>query len=345
MVYHIDQNLTFKTFDTLVAELGELTNERSASQTQRQLATRRAISEMENYPAWSVVYSVTIDETLCLQPLPCCGITQFSYQTQVFPNCQGEGCYHNVPSATIEHGQLRVPRHAYGDGRLTVYGFNEVTDRQETGPGADVIGGEYHVYLKGQPEIPSFGFLRICEENFFYRCKSGYEWGDEAGLTIGDYTIQILSTDEVDSGDGLSASPTFTDLGKYRPRGAHTVLYTQPVDDCGRMQQVQPELLFPGTEVEFPIVYHSSAYANLLLSTAAAHLYMALINSCTSAKDTERFTNMREYYTQEQQRLIAKVPRVKKARVITRNDFKPTDTLQPGWPAFSPRGLPYKRCC
>lgn len=341
-VYHIQGDLTFKTVEQLRVMLAELANERSASQRQYELALERAIAELENYSAWGVTYRVTIDETLCLQPLPCCGIKEFSYQTQVFQNCQGEGCYQNVSGIVLEHGQLRVPRHAYGDGLLTVYGFNRSTANQQTVSGADLVDDEYHIYIKGQPDIPSFGFLRICEDLFFYRCKSGYEWTPEVGLTAEDYTIQLLSTDEVDSTEGLTVDPDFTGLGKYRPPGANTVLYAVPVDECGRVQQVYPDRLFPGTTVEFPIAYSAHAYANLLLAVAANHLYRSLISSCTSTKDVERFSKTQEYYQGERQRLLAKLPRTKKPKVKAQNVYRTADALRPERPAFDARGIPYQ---
>ena len=340
-VYHIEQNLNFKTFDQLVTELSELVSERNASSAQLQQAMRRAISETENYTAWSVTYSVSIDSSLCLQAMPCCGIRNFRYQSRI-SNCHGQGCYRDT-NAWLEHGQLRIPPSAVGDGLLTVYGFNEVTATQETITNADVVGDEYWIYLKGQPEIPPFGFIQICGETFFYRCKSGYEWTQIDGVTEDEYTWMI------DSEVGVSSEPDvpypdFTGLGKYRPRGAHTVLYAVPVDNCGRIQQVNPELTFPGTDVVFPVVYSAQAYTNLLISTAASSLYLSMINSCSSAKDTERYKSMREFYQQDQQRLIAKVPRTKKPRIVTRNDFT-ADTLRTEWPTVSPRGIPYQRCC
>lgn len=325
----------------LAALLSQTVTESAATQSQRIAAIQWALRSQSSYGAYNLTVYGTWTDTSCEYDLPCCGANIVSVQYRA-SDCAD--CYTDI-DFSVRHGKLRVLVPCHTSYRMAMQARNQFTDEQRTINMAKLSsdGCEYEIYLEGQPDIPSYGIVRICGEAWVYRCKRGFSW-QEQGVGIGEYTwgidseVGMLSTDTI-------PLPDMSDHGWLQPKGKHTVLYAQRLGNCGTLKIADVLTELPGVLVEFPVILSDGTQVNRIIATAAAHLYRLLINGCTSPNDLSRYTGMQKHWAEEAIRMQQHATRSVRTRLVRNNGFK--SELPPRDRRPTSRAWPYRRvnCC
>lgn len=332
MTVALTRDPIYLTLSEIKSRLQDLVKERAAKSADYDEAIQMAVDQIEEIATFAYTDdNVTINGTSCAIALPCAAI--LSYELYVRQGCPD--CYEFMPSR-LEFNQIHVDIPMAATGKLLVYGSNQYVEDQHTvaTPVYDSTTGTWAIYLDGQPEIQPFGFIKIGPDVYLYYCKDGQQWQADAGIVPSDY----MYTDE-DYADTLPeeshGDPDFSEVADFRPTGVHTVLNVVVDVRKGRSDEIDPLKVLSGTLVSFPLCFDTRNHVNLLLYSAAAHLYVRLISSCSSQKDIERYTAMNDYYEKKATTQRANVRKVRRKKTVRRdaNHFRTTSPLSARWSA------------
>ncbi len=343
MSIFLNRDPQYITADEAVASLQAMIKERAAKLADYQKVIEMAMGQLEEIQAFSYCDDgICIDGSGCGISFPCCGVT--SYELYVRDGCPD--CWEFMPSR-LACGKIQTSIPFAATGKLVVYGRNRYVPDQATVADSllDASTGDYTIYLDGQPEIQPFGFIQICDNVFFYYCKSGKQWAADAGIDYPDHLYYGEDETEFLPEDPPHADPDFSTVAGYRPLGTHTALQVRANVRCGRLDTIDPVAILAGAVVKFPMAFDTRRHVNLLLYTAAEMLYIRLISSCSSPKDIERYTGMNDYYAKKAQAERLMIRPLKKKRLVNHNanDFRSSLSLRSRWPAYD-YGLPTGRC-
>lgn len=343
MAIFLNRDPQYISNDEAVTQLRALARERAAKLADYELAIQMAMNQLEQLQAYMYCDdNITIDGSGCGVSFPCCGVT--SYELYVRDGCPD--CWEFMPSK-LACGKIQTSIPFCATGKLVVYGRNRYVPDQHTVADSvlDSETGDYTIYLDGQPEIQPFGFIQICDDIFFYYCKSGKVWAADAGIDYPDHLYYGEDETEFLPEDPPHADPDFTTVAGYRPLGTHTALQVRTNVRCGRLDVTDPAAILAGTLVKFPMAFDTRRHANLLLYTAAELLYMRLISSCSSPRDIERYTGMNDYYAKKALAERAYVRPLKKHRLVNNsaNDFRSSLSLRTRRSAYD-HGLAARGC-
>lgn len=330
MTVSLTRDPIYLTLSEIKSRLQELVKERAAKSADYSEAIQMAVDQIEEIATFAYADdNIVIDGTSCAIALPCAAIQ--SYELYVRQGCPD--CYEFMPSR-LEFNHIRVDIPMRATGKLLIYGSNQYVEDQYTtaAPVYDSASNTWVIYLHGQPEIQPFGFIKIGPDVYLYYCKDGQEWAEDAGIVPGDY----MYTDEECAGtlpEESHGDPDFSEAAGFRPSGVHTALNVVTDVRKGRSDEVDPLQVLAGTTVSFPLCFDSRNHVNLLLYSAAAHLYVRLISSCSSAKDIERYTAMNDYYEKKATTQRANVRKVRRKKTVRRdaNNFRTSSPLSTRW--------------
>lgn len=343
MSIFLNRDPQYITSDEAVASLQAMIKERSAKLADYQAVVQMAMGQLEEIQAFSYCDDgITIDGSGCGISFPCCGVK--SYELYVRDGCPD--CWEFMPSH-LSCGKIQASIPFAATGKLVVYGHNRYVPDQATVADSvlDATTGDYTIYLDGQPEIQPFGFIQICDNVFFYYCKSGKQWAADTGIDYPDHLYYGEDETEFLPEDPPHADPDFSAVAGYRPLGTHTALQVRANVRCGRLDTIDPVAILAGAVVKFPMAFDTRRHVNLLLYTAAEMLYIRLISSCSSPKDIERYTGMNDYYAKKAQAERLMIRPLRKRRLVNHNanDFRSSMSLRSRRSAYD-YGLAAGRC-
>lgn len=327
------------TSDSLVTRLKTLVREKAANDTDFTEAVRFAIEEASDITTYSYCDDkVIFDGSGCGVTMPCCGIEKFELWGPV--GCPD--CWEYIP-ADLRCGKIVTTIPIKTTGKLLIFGANSFTETAKTGanPSYDSASEEWTIYLDGQPDIPAFGWCQICDDIYFYYCKSGTTFTQHAGITEQDW-MYTEEDDALTLPEESHTDPDFSAIPGYQPTGVHSALTLRRNIVCSKADAVDIAAVAPGTPILFPLAFENNAHMNMILYGAAENLYFRLIGSCSTMRDTDRYTAMNEYYAARRERAIMQAPKIWKGKVRTRhpNDFRTSGPLSARhryrWPYYSP---------
>lgn len=316
----------FITIPELITRLKAMVKERAAEDDDYAEAVRFAVEEASDISAYAYCDGeVEFDGTGCGVTMPCCGIEKFELYGPI--GCAD--CWELIP-AEVRCGKIITAMPTLMTGKLLIYGSNAYTDPAYTAANTsyDSVNDEWTLYLEGQPDIPVFGFAKICDDIYFYYCKSGTTFTQPNGI----YPQDWMYTDEDCEGplpEESHGDPDFSEVGGWVPTGTHSALTLRKNIVCGKTDEVDMASILPGTEVVFPLAFHSSAHMNMVLYGAAENLYFRLVSSCSTARDIDRYTAMNKYYADRRERAIMQMPKIYRGKIRSRhaNDFRSNGAL------------------
>lgn len=288
------------SMEELISQLSDQINEKRANRKNKQVAIERALGELNLSPAFEFCVNLDLSSRSCENPLPCCGMENMKLQV----NLGCDTCWKDLEIFKINCGKLVIPNPFSGEARAIVSVYNEIVENAETVSQVKKLDCGVEIYVKGQPDFPPSGFLRVGCQDFFYTCRAGKEFEDN-GIA------------------GEEITEDLEEAGRTRVCGVHTTIFAHPVDDCGRIiEWSSVESIPAGSVVEFLVAFQDPGYLNALLSSAVENVLLALMDGCANDRDLTRYQNLLKIYQGRSQKLRSMQRRTKRKGIRYSNDFR-----------------------
>lgn len=226
----------------------------------------------------------------CEVELPCCAGIR-SVDAFFAPESCGchESCFAPLRCHELDCGTLRIDEHLRGTLRLQLYAENPLIPTEAVHLARALVIGDDELWIEGRiNNMPPFGYLRVCDEWVKYLCWEQREapCPEEWDVRLEQAWVDPVAGVEETAIPGIDPEVGLS-VAEATP-GVHTVFY-----GIDRLCNIIPRDSYPqGTEVEIGLSFPNLQALSGLRDTALSNLYRGRLNTCTSARERDFYSQM-----------------------------------------------------